>query len=643
MAQVSAKHPDAVGEPAREGKHGRYSALDGVRGLAILGVLAFHTDGQWLSGGFLGVDIFFVLSGYLMVGILVNSTQSGLSMPMTAFWLRRARRLAPALLTMILVVVLMQLFVLTERPPQWRGDVVAALAYVTNWWALISGADYFTAWQSPSPLLQTWSLGIEEQFYIALPVVLWLLLRARIQGRRLAAVFAALGVASAAWAFVLQTGDPLRVYFGTDTRVQALLAGAVVGVLCVRPAGVPRVWRNEGLQVAGWVSLAGLIGLMIWVRPWDQRLEAWVLTVSALLAAVMLWALLDGANSPLAKVFAWRPLVWVGGISYALYLWHWPVFLWIQSEEDTGLGGQVWAIVLSVALAWATTRFIESRIRGGSFAHKPARVQWLTYLVTALAIAALTLLPFHRAVPVGPSLPELPEAATLPTKVGLFGDSTGYTVIGGFPRDKYDQITLTAVTPLGCGVRDRNMQAAGLDPSKPECDGWQQRWRDAMEKYQPQATILMESVWELYDVVIDGKSYPPGTPEYDHAVSAALNEALDIITPPGGGPVYVVGVPCHAATRPDFAAVMNDVSRQQQLDRLLREAVAARQNVHYIDIRNITCGAKGPINRIDNVKLRFDGVHWTEPGARYFWADVLPEMKLGRGPATPSASESTGQ
>ena len=631
MTQVSTQDPEAVGEPSPGQREGRYSALDGVRGLAILSVLAFHTDGQWLSGGFLGVDIFFVLSGYLMVGILVNANQSGLSMSMPTFWLRRARRLAPALLTVILVVVLMQVFVLSDRPVQWRGDVLAALAYVTNWWALLSGADYFTQWQAPSPLLQTWSLGIEEQFYLALPLVLWLLLRVGLRGRRLAAVFAALGLASALWAFILQAGEPLRVYFGTDTRVQALLVGAVIGVLCVRPAAVPRAAKSQGAQVAGWLGLAGLVGLLFLIRPWDERLEAWVLTASAVLAGLLLWALLDGSDSPLARAFSWRPLVWVGGISYALYLWHWPVFLWIQSGDDTGLGAQVWSIVLSFVLAWATTRFIETWIRRGSFASKPPHVQWLTYLVAALAVAALTLLPFHRTPAVGPSAPALPATDELPTRLGIFGDSTAYTTLGGFPSEKYGELSISAVTPLGCGIRDRRMQAAGIDPAKPECDGWQQRWRESMKENNPEATMLVESVWEMYDVVIDGRAYPAGSPEYNRVVTDALNEAIDIITPPDGGPVYVLGVPCHSATVPQYVPILNDPARQKALDDLLRKAVASHQNTHYVDLRGLTCGPKGAVNEIDDVRLRFDGVHWTDPGARYFWSEVLPQLKIGTG------------
>lgn len=610
----------------REHRQGRYAALDGVRGIAILAVLAFHTDGQWLSGGFLGVDIFFVLSGYLMVGILLNPASGGLSMPMRSFWLRRARRLAPALLTVVLVVVLMQLFVLTQRPVNWRGDVFAALLYVTNWWALASGAEYFNAWTDPSPLLQTWSLGIEEQFYIVLPLVLWVLLKLGVRGRALAGVFALGAAVSAAWAFLLQTGDPLRVYFGTDTRMQALLIGAVLGVVCARPARVPARASKDWLQALGWVSLAGLSVMIVWVRPWDEDLQAWILTASAVLAGLLLWALLDGSATPLARMFAWRPLVWFGGISYALYLWHWPVFLWIQSQERAGLGAQLWSIVLSAALAWVTTRFLESKIRQGSFARRPARLQWLFYALAVIAVAALTLLPFQRTGSQGPREQDWPAAEQLPSRIGLFGDSTAYTSLGGFPRSRYEQIVLNPVTPLGCGIRDRRLQAQGLDPAKPECDGWQERWKTAMDQTSPEATILMEGVWEMYDVVEDGQSYRPGSQEYDEVVKAAYTEALDIVTPAGGGPVYVIGVPCHAAVTQQYAPVLNDRQRQQALNDVIRQVVASRANARFVDLAPLTCGNDGPVTQINGERLRFDGVHWTDPGAAYLWAEVLRQM-----------------
>lgn len=612
----------------------RYEPLDGVRALAICTVLAFHTGGQWLSGGFLGVDVFFVLSGYLMIGILASPDGRGLRMPARTFWLRRARRLAPSLLTVVLAVVVVAHVADRYESPGLRGDVIAALAYVTNWWSLHAGAEYFNQWQEPSALLQTWSLSIEEQFYLILPALIVVLTRLRASARVRTFAFAGLAAMSAAWALHLQQGDPLRVYFGSDTRVQALFAGVVLGLMARPPGHAGQQRPTAARQAVGWACLVGLIALFVLAAPWTESMPAWILTVCALLTVGLLWAIIQAEHSFLAQVFSWRPLVWIGAISYALYLWHWPVFLWIQGGRHTPLGAQVWAIAVSVVLAWLTTRFIERPVRGPRFSSLPTSWQWAIYGACAGLLATMACVPLlNTGGGDAPDESQWPAAAELPASVTLFGDSTAYTAAGGFPHERYPKLTFTYLAPLGCGIRDRHLQQEGINAAKPECDGWQDRWSAYMDWAKPEATVLMENVWELYDVVDGVGQHPPGTPEYTRAVTAAVSQALDLTAPPGGGPEFVIGVPCHAATAELDGEVLNEREREAALNAILRQQADARPNVHFIDMGELTCGPQGAVNEINGVTLRDDGVHWSGRGRAYLWAYVLD--RISREMSTP--------
>lgn len=624
MSLETAAQPEGTSRPAPQRARGRYAPLDGVRALAICAVLAFHTDGRWLSGGFLGVDVFFVLSGYLMIGILLPGSGTGLSMPVTQFWLRRARRLAPALLVVVASVVLVNHF-LASPFPDLGSDALAAVFYVTNWWALANGSQYFDQWQPPSPLLQTWSLSIEEQFYLLLPLLLLALRRLRASRGTTVVVFAVLAAVSAGWAMVLHSEDPLRVYFGSDTRAQALFVGVVLGLLAPRPRVAGLGPASTPRQFTGWFSLVGLILLLVMARPWTQEMPAWILTLTALLTAALLWALLQSESSLLARMFSHPWLLWIGGISYALYLWHWPVFLWIQARRETPIGAQVWAILVSVLLAWLTTRFLERPIRGPRFAALPVPRQWLTIALAISLTIALALLPSPGSAR-GPDESQWPAEQNLPSSIALFGDSTAYTAANGFPQDRYSRVRYLTMTPLGCGIRNRRLEREDLDAAKPECDGWEARWTSKMSEFKPESTILMENVWELFDVVRDGQSYAPGSPEYNDVVSAAVAKTLDIITPRDGGPVFVLGVPCQEPVVEMYQGVLDDAGRRQALNAILRGEIAKRPNAHFIDLEPLLCSPTGSLNEINGVQLRHDGVHWSEQGRPYLWAYILQQM-----------------
>ncbi|MEI2641934.1 MAG: acyltransferase [Candidatus Nanopelagicales bacterium] len=242
-------------------------ALDGLRALAVIAVMLYHGGSSWLGGGFLGVDVFFVLSGFLITTLLLLEHERTERLDLVAFWGRRARRLLPALFLVLVAVLLYGAFLTGEAAATIRSDALATLFYVSNWWFIASGNSYFAQFQDPSPLTHTWSLAIEEQWYLLLPLVLVLLLPKLRSRRPLAIALGALSLLSAvemAWLANPAT-DASRVYYGTDTRLQSLLVGATLAA--VLTPGV-----LERLRVpAKWVGPAALVAVVALMVLLDER------------------------------------------------------------------------------------------------------------------------------------------------------------------------------------------------------------------------------------------------------------------------------------------------------------------------------------------------------------------------------------
>lgn len=323
------RDPQVRGRHRRPARIPHEPGLDGLRGVAVLLVLLFH-GGLGVVGGALGVDVFLVLSGFLITALLLAELASTGTIDLRAFWGRRVRRLVPAALALVAVVAV-HAAVTGEVSPDLRLDALATLGWWSNWHYAAAEVGYFESFGPPSPLRHTWSLGVEEQWYLAWPLLVlgagWIGLRRR----GMLAGIVALAAASVAAMWHL-AGDVDRAHFGTDTRAQALLAGAAVAVLLHhRPTATWARWTRAATAVAGVASGAVVLALAWRLPGGDERLyRGGHLLVAVCTAAVVAAAVLPGG--PVRAALSLRPLRAVGRVSYGLYLWHWPIFVWLNPD-----------------------------------------------------------------------------------------------------------------------------------------------------------------------------------------------------------------------------------------------------------------------------------------------------------------------
>jgi peptidoglycan/LPS O-acetylase OafA/YrhL/lysophospholipase L1-like esterase len=359
-------------EPVRSGQ--RYMpGLDGLRALAVLAVIAYHEQLGWAPGGLLGVGVFFTLSGYLITDLLLGQWARSGGLNLGDFWLRRARRLLPALFVMLAVVTAWITVVSPARLASLRGAVAAATTYSSNWFYIYTHNSYFARFAPPGPFDHLWSLAVEEQFYLVWP---WLLLLGVyfLRGRRPGAVrwlmlpTLALAAASAvAMLMLYHPGyDPTRIYEGSDTRACGLLIGAALAMAWPsRRTARTALWSRVVLDGAGLAGLA-VIGLMIWrVGQYSAfTYQGGLVLLSVATAGVV--AAVACPGSLVGVALGWKPLRWVGVRSYGIYLWHYPVIILTSPANSAeNLPRAALQVAASIGIAALSWHFVEEPIRRG--------------------------------------------------------------------------------------------------------------------------------------------------------------------------------------------------------------------------------------------------------------------------------------
>ncbi|RDH74961.1 acyltransferase family protein [Mycolicibacterium moriokaense] len=634
-------------------------ALDGIRALAVALVLADHGGVPGVSGGFIGVDVFFVLSGFLITSLLLDELGRTGSIDLPGFWVRRARRLLPALIVMVLAVVVLRELFPADAVAGVRDDAVAAFFWVANWVFVFRHTDYFTQGEPPSPLQHTWSLAVEEQYYVVWPVLLLalavavaLLTRRRERRPTLRAVrmvvfgVAVAGAAASAATACLMVSDATlnRVYFGTDTRVQALLVGAAAAALLVGDwsslarfgARIRSRWGRvvaQVLPVIGLTMLGVVAHFAIGSAPEFRR---GLLIVVAVAAVFVVAPVALEPRGVVARLLALPPLVWLGMVSYAVYLWHWPIFM-VLNGERTGLTGMpLFAIrtLATVAAAAVSWWLIEQPIKRWRPVHVPQLRLAVATLATA-AVATMVVVPvgIKRPGEGGPG-PDVLAAAVhpeIPVEVGgtarvapgtrtvaVFGDSVAWTMMRYLPPTP--GFKFIDFTTIGCGIaRGGPYRSSGQTlTQKPECETWPARWAQRISHAKPDVVLLILGRWESVDRVHEGKWMHVGDPAYDVYLGGELRRALDILDSTGA-PIVVTNAPFNRRGEQADGSLYpeDEPDRVDAWNTLLRRAVDKRPNVRILDLNKKLCPDGVYTNRVDGIKMRIDGLHPTPDAVKW--------------------------
>jgi peptidoglycan/LPS O-acetylase OafA/YrhL len=609
-------------------------------------VLADHGGIPGVPGGFLGVDVFFVLSGFLITSLLLEEHRKTGRIVLSDFWIRRARRLLPALLAMVLAVVAAREFFAPESVATLRDDAVASFFWLSNWVFVAQKTDYFAQGAPPSPLQHTWSLGVEEQYYVLWPllllgvaVVFWARMRLAVF------VLASVGVIAAATATIALTTDTTlnRIYFGTDTRAQALLVGAAAAALLVRDWSVLNDggslirtrWGHIAARILPFVGLAVLAAAAHYATGGTRDYRSGLMIIVAVAAVLVVAPVALEQDGPVARALSWRPLVLLGTISYGVYLWHWPIFLALNGERTGLTGWPLFAVrcAATVAAAAASWWLLEQPIRRW----RPVFVPMLPLAAATAATAAvvtMTVLPV--GIKPGPSSPQSvdsaafvgaevpvevvkPSARTPGTRsVAVFGDSIAWTLMRYLPPTP--GFSFSNYTTIGCGIaRGGPYRAVGETlQQKPECDTWPMRWSQRINHDRPDTVLLMIGRWEVVDRKSEGHWTHVGQPGYDGYLRGELGRALDVLGSTGAHVVVTTLPYTRRAEKPDGSLYPeDDPDRIDEWNDLLRSVVKGRPNVSVLDL-NRKLGPNGYYtNRIDGIRMRMDGVHPTPEAVKW--------------------------
>ena len=616
-------------------------------------MLFYHAGQTWAVGGYLGVDTFFVLSGFLITTLLVTEWSSRGHIELLAFWVRRAKRLLPALfLVMVGIVVYAGVFAAPGELHSIRSDSFAALGYVANWRFVFSGQSYFDQFSQPSPLRHMWSLAIEEQFYLVWPLIVCFLLWWRRSLRVLLAACVVMIVASATLMAVLYVPgrDPSRVYYGTDTRAQSLLIGAVVGILLFRHGPLRSLYARTAIRVGAVVGAIYTLWLFWRMSERTDALYQGGFLLAALAVSAVIVSVVQPDPGRLGRALSVAPLRWVGRISYGLYLWHWPVYLTL-TETRTGLDGVALLFVriaTSVGLAAASYYGLEKPIRQGTVRlPRPPVVALVSASVIVAAIFVTTTggsesigASTTRALRAAASAPQVKPptqpgatATVTPPKVMIVGDSVGGTLGLGFETVGPDNnLWVWNRGRLGCGLfyGGSIIEGGEVIPVDPQCD-WRATWPEQLDAFTPDVVMMLVGAWDILDREVDGNLVKFGTVSYDTAFLQQLDDATTLLAS-RGAKVVVLTTPFFS--RPELVGQTGrewpeyDPWRVDRINSLYRDFLEAHPGRYTLIELNrfISPGGKFT-DELKGVQIRGDGVHFTREGAVLVDNWLVPQLK----------------
>jgi peptidoglycan/LPS O-acetylase OafA/YrhL len=630
-------------------------ALDGARGVAIALVLAYHFGIPGIPGGFLGVDLFFVLSGFLITTLLLDEHRATGRIDFVQFWYRRARRLLPALFLLVAVVAAWTALVASpvEKGPL-RWDLLASLGYVANWRFALAGQSYFAESITASPLRHLWSLAIEEQFYVIWPLLAfgalaWLRARegSRWQAAALLLVVGAIG-SSALMALTYREADPSMAYYNTLARAHELLVGAFAAVTL---ASAPRV-RAAVARRSGPLAAAGLVLVLVAAAVIGDRAAGYYQGGSLLFsfaAAGLIVSLVVGRGHGVQRALSMRPIVLLGVISYGVYLWHWPMTVWLR-PDTTGLDGVPLFLLRlgsTLIVAWASFVLVEQPIRRGRL----GRVRLRPGLALAAALLGILVLATGSVLATRGWRPppaflsdqmvlQVHEVDDAHGTIGIIGDSVALSIYPGMWRVGESRgLTTVSAAVAGCGVGSalRTESDGSLQWKTEECaESIPALQRELVRNHGPDV-IFWHSQRDRQDIRTGDRHLDAPTLAWRRALyddwDATLarlraDGALVVLVPPfhtqGGDPAEcagAVGLATPECIEPTFS---NGALRTIYLEWAARHP----DDLLVLDPADRLCPAAPCPPVLDGVNLRRDLIHFSSAGAQLLsgWLlDALPD------------------
>jgi peptidoglycan/LPS O-acetylase OafA/YrhL len=658
---------------SEETRMGYQPALDGLRALSVIAVILYHAGIDWIPGGFIGVEVFFVVSGFLITSLMIDEQHVSGTVSLKQFWIRRARRLLPALFTMLIASLVAVTFFAKDSAPDFRQDVLPALGYFSNWWQIyFVDTPYFAANSLPM-LRHLWSLAVEEQWYVLWPIAFVFVLGNKRIPRWISALV--IGLLAAAvmvgTALAFTADDETRInflYLSTITRSSGLLLGAALACIwypwkktVVRFAKVRSVFAD--VLALGALATLGYISAVIHVA--DERFYLGGLGAATVASAVIIAVVVRSGKSLVKRALSFSLLVEIGRRSYGLYLWHWPIFVVAGAQLSTIR--LAYALTATVIINEVVYQFIETPARKGAIGNWLRQRRQLSAMrrrlpvaltVVVAALVGVTSVQLSgiqaRDVSVDTGNTDvvfvvpttLPTTATtavntpvtsttlakLPRRMVIVGDSQAHSLAVNKPSGIEKTFVITNGSIDGCGVYDRGVGIGGTSGkfrrNFANCKGFETKWANSAAQAKADVALVVIGAWEVMDLQINSFLFKVNTVPADTMFKTQLQRGIDALRKQNVA-VALLEVACMRPVESKGGPVpplpqRGDDTRTGHLNALMRE-VAAPENdgVYFVNGPKEWCSDPKVAN---SLSYRWDGVHVYKPGAKLILESIAPAI-----------------
>lgn len=658
---------------SEETRIGYQPALDGLRALSVIAVMLYHAGIHWIPGGFIGVEVFFVVSGFLITSLMIDEQHVSGKVSLKQFWIRRARRLLPALFTMLIASLVAVTFFAKDSAPDFRQDVLPALGYFSNWWQIyFVDTPYFAANSLPM-LRHLWSLAVEEQWYVLWPIAFVFVLGNKRIPKWISAVviglLAAAVMVGTALAFTADNETRINfLYLSTITRSSGLLLGAALACVwhpwkkaVVRFAKV----RSGFADVLALGALATLGYISAFIHVADEQLYMGGLAAATVASAVIIAVVVRSGKSLVKRALSFPLLVEIGRRSYGLYLWHWPIFV-VTGARLSSIR-LAYALTATVIINEFVYQFIETPARKGAIGNWLRQRRQLSAMRRRLPVALIVVVAAligvtsvqlsgiqARDVSVDTENTDvvfvvpttLPTTATtavntpvtsttlakLPRRMVIVGDSQAHSLAVNKPSGIEKTFVITNGSIDGCGVYDRGVGIGGTSGkfrrNFANCKGFETKWAKSAAQANADVALVVVGAWEVMDLQINSFLFKVNSVPADTMFKTQLQRGIDALRKQNVA-VALLEVACMRPVESKGGPVpplpqRGDDTRTGHLNALMRE-VAAPENdgVYFVNGPKEWCSDPKVAN---SLSYRWDGVHVFKPGAKLILESIAPAI-----------------